>query len=41
MRQAFGRGFWLGGAVASAATVTRGAFPPGTDAHRAATPSTS
>jgi electron-transferring-flavoprotein dehydrogenase len=29
MRQAFGRGFWLGGAIASAATVTRGAFPPG------------
>jgi electron-transferring-flavoprotein dehydrogenase len=29
MRQAFGKGFWLGGAIASAATVTRGAFPPG------------
>jgi electron-transferring-flavoprotein dehydrogenase len=29
MRQAFGKGFWLGGAVASAATVTRGALPPG------------
>jgi electron-transferring-flavoprotein dehydrogenase len=29
MRQAFGRGFWLGGALAGAATVTRGAFPPG------------
>lgn len=29
MRQAFGRGFWLGGALASAATATRGAFPPG------------
>jgi electron-transferring-flavoprotein dehydrogenase len=29
MRQAFGRGFWLGGAIAGAATVTRGAFPPG------------
>jgi electron-transferring-flavoprotein dehydrogenase len=29
MRQAFGRGFWLGGAIASAATDTRGAFPPG------------
>src|SRR3954466_11410177 len=30
MRQAFGKGFWLGGAIAGAATVTRGAFPPGT-----------
>jgi electron-transferring-flavoprotein dehydrogenase len=29
MRQAFGRGFWLGGAIAGAATVTRGAFPLG------------
>jgi electron-transferring-flavoprotein dehydrogenase len=29
MRQAFGKGFWLGGAVAGAATVTRGALPPG------------
>jgi electron-transferring-flavoprotein dehydrogenase len=29
MRQAFGKGFWMGGAIASAATVTRGAFPPG------------
>src|SRR5438128_2813605 len=29
MRPAFGRGFWLGGALAGAATVTRGAFPPG------------
>ena len=29
MRQAFGRGFWLGGALAGAATATRGAFPPG------------
>jgi electron-transferring-flavoprotein dehydrogenase len=29
MRQAFGRGFWLGGALASAATATRGALPPG------------
>jgi electron-transferring-flavoprotein dehydrogenase len=29
MRQAFGKGFWFGGAIASAATVTRGAFPPG------------
>ena len=29
MRPAFGRGFWLGGAVAGAATVSRGALPPG------------
>jgi electron-transferring-flavoprotein dehydrogenase len=29
MRQAFGRGFWLGGAVAGMATATRGRFPPG------------
>jgi electron-transferring-flavoprotein dehydrogenase len=29
MRQAFGRGFWLGGALAGAMTVSRGAFPPG------------
>ncbi|HKG43804.1 MAG TPA: electron-transfer flavoprotein:ubiquinone oxidoreductase [Gaiellaceae bacterium] len=29
MRQAFGRGFWLGGALAGAMTVTRGHFPPG------------
>jgi electron-transferring-flavoprotein dehydrogenase len=29
MRQAFGHGFWLGGALAGAATATRGAFPPG------------
>ncbi len=29
MRQAFGRGFYLGGALASAMTATRGAFPPG------------
>jgi len=29
MRPAFGRGFWLGGAVASAATATRGKVPPG------------
>ena len=29
MRPAFGRGFWLGGAMASAATATRGKFPPG------------
>jgi electron-transferring-flavoprotein dehydrogenase len=29
MRQAFGRGFWLGGALAGAATMSRGAFPPG------------
>jgi electron-transferring-flavoprotein dehydrogenase len=29
MRPAFGKGFWLGGALAGAATVSRGAFPPG------------
>src|SRR3954468_2223323 len=29
MRPAFGRGFWLGGALAGAMTATRGAFPPG------------
>jgi electron-transferring-flavoprotein dehydrogenase len=29
MRQAFGRGFWLGGALAGAMTVSRGKFPPG------------
>jgi electron-transferring-flavoprotein dehydrogenase len=29
MRQAFGRGFWMGGALAGAATMSRGAFPPG------------
>jgi len=29
MRQVFGRGFWLGSALAGAATITRGAFPPG------------
>jgi electron-transferring-flavoprotein dehydrogenase len=29
MRQAFGRGFWMGGALATAATATRGKFPPG------------
>ena len=29
MRPAFGRGFWLGGALAGAATVSRGTFPPG------------
>ncbi len=29
MRPAFGRGFWLGGAMASAATATRGKFPSG------------
>jgi electron-transferring-flavoprotein dehydrogenase len=33
MRQAFGRGFWLGGALAGAMTVTRGAFPPGNARH--------
>jgi electron-transferring-flavoprotein dehydrogenase len=29
MRAAFGRGFWLGGAMAGAMTASRGAFPPG------------
>lgn len=29
MRQAFGRGFWLGGALAGAMTATRGHFPSG------------
>jgi electron-transferring-flavoprotein dehydrogenase len=29
MRQAFGRGFWLGGAMAGALTATKGHFPPG------------
>jgi electron-transferring-flavoprotein dehydrogenase len=29
MRQAFGRGFWLGGALASVMTATRGKLPPG------------
>jgi electron-transferring-flavoprotein dehydrogenase len=29
MRQAFGRGFWVGSALAGAMTVSRGAFPPG------------
>ena len=29
MRQAFGRGFWIGSALAGAMTVSRGAFPPG------------
>jgi electron-transferring-flavoprotein dehydrogenase len=29
MRHAFGRGFWLGGAMAGAMTASRGAFPPG------------
>jgi electron-transferring-flavoprotein dehydrogenase len=29
MRQAFGRGFWMGSALAGAMTVSRGAFPPG------------
>ena len=28
MRQAFGRGFWLGGALAGAMTASRGMFPP-------------
>jgi electron-transferring-flavoprotein dehydrogenase len=29
MRPAFGRGFWLGGAMAGAMTASRGNFPPG------------
>jgi len=29
MRQAFGRGFWMGGALASVMTATKGRFPPG------------
>jgi len=29
MRQAFGRGFWIGGALAGAMTASRGKFPPG------------
>jgi electron-transferring-flavoprotein dehydrogenase len=29
MRPAFGRGFWLGGALAGAMTASRGNFPPG------------
>ncbi|MGH3129810.1 MAG: 4Fe-4S dicluster domain-containing protein, partial [Gaiellaceae bacterium] len=29
MRQAFGRGFWLGGALAGMMTATKGKFPPG------------
>jgi electron-transferring-flavoprotein dehydrogenase len=29
MRQAFGRGFWLGGALAGMMTVSRGRLPPG------------
>ncbi len=29
MRQAFGRGFWLGGALAGAMTASKGHFPPG------------
>jgi electron-transferring-flavoprotein dehydrogenase len=32
MRQAFGRGFYLGGALAGAMTATKGKFPPG-NAH--------
>jgi electron-transferring-flavoprotein dehydrogenase len=30
MRQAFGRGFWLGSALSGVMTVTRGKLPPGT-----------
>jgi electron-transferring-flavoprotein dehydrogenase len=32
MRQAFGRGFYMGGALAGAMTATKGRFPPG-DSH--------
>ena len=32
MRQAFGKGFWLGGAMAGAMTATKGRFPPGDSA---------
>ena len=32
MRQAFGRGFYVGGALAGAMTATKGRFPPG-DSH--------
>jgi electron-transferring-flavoprotein dehydrogenase len=35
MRQAFGRGFWIGGAMASVMTATKGHFPPGDkETHR-------
>ncbi len=30
MRQAFGRGFWMGGALAGMMTASKGRFPPGT-----------
>jgi electron-transferring-flavoprotein dehydrogenase len=32
MRQAFGKGFWLGGAMAGAMTASKGRFPPGDSA---------
>ena len=38
MRQAFGRGFYVGGALAGAMTATKGKFPPG-DTAPSATPS--
>ena len=37
MRQAFGRGFYVGGALASAMTATKGQFPSGRQARRSAT----
>ena len=39
MRQAFGRGFYVGGALASAMTATKGHFPPGDARDASATPS--
>jgi electron-transferring-flavoprotein dehydrogenase len=35
MRQAFGHGLWLGGALSSAMTVSKGRFPPGDSATEA------
>ena len=35
MRQAFGRGFYLGGAMAGAMSATKGKFPPGDWSQRA------
>ena len=35
MRQAFGRGFYVGGALAGAMTATKGKFPPGDARDRA------
>jgi len=40
VRQAFGRGFWIGGALASAMAATKGPFPPGAqETERDAAPS--